>query len=656
MKQDKNTLYNNRILRCLLSMEVYTTMAIADNVGLSEKTVRMRLKEIEAWLVQNDYGHIQKSRGVGVWLEMNEGQKKRLEAHLMLDKAYLFPVSQLDNRKRDLIGNLLKLKSGRITTLQQLADNLYMSPPTVGGMIKEISYWFEARNLKIVSIRSKGISLNGDEYAFRIAIHDYMIEMIPEELEIQLKLFSSGIDVARIRGIIVDAENAWRIELADNSFKMVWVMVCLSLARRTSSEYGGELLYREENIKNYNEYSFAESIYKRIEYVYQLKIREEDIIFLAVMLLSAKKIKNFANLSEKNYARRYDSDLSEFVRRIIDTIGAVLEVDLSEDTILYESLFQHMRSAIFRMKYSTVTSESISKYVKKEYKQTFLATWSTSHLFEEYYDVQVTEDELAGIVLYIQAAIIRQKKGKAIRALLVTDRGMATSQLTVEMLKYSVPEILDIQVTGFHDFKSVQYPEIDVIINASETEITDKRTVNVGARMDEQGIKAVRQKVAQISRFRKKQEFHFSGLCHELFEVDLLLIRPKVENKEQLIRLMVKKLEDKGDVTSDYLESVLERERATTTSIGHGIAIPHGNMTAVNESRIVVAILDEAISWHDDRVDVVFLLAVKMTTNFEIRRTKQFYKDFLRLTDNEANFTAMKAMNSSLELYQYLIK
>ncbi|MFQ7878207.1 hypothetical protein [Enterocloster sp.] len=55
-------------------------------------------------------------------------------------------------------------------------------------------------------------------------------------------------------------------------------------------------------------------------------------------------------------------------------------------------------------------------------------------------------------------------------------------------------------------------------------------------------------------------------------------------------------------------------------------------------------------------VEVVFLLAVKMTSKFEIKRTKQFYKDFLQLTDNDENLEAVKKMDSALDIYQYFIK
>ncbi len=654
MKEDKNALYFNKILNCLLGGETYTILQIAANVGLSEKTVRTKIDQMNRWLIGNNMGRIEKKQGTGIWLEMDGRQWESLQDHLALGRD-LDSAVQPDDRRKQVIGKLLKLKPGQTTTLQQLAESLYLSAPTVGRLLREVSLWFEERSLKITSIRSKGVCLVGDEYNFRIAIKDYMIELMPEVLEALLSSYASGVDISRIRRIVLEAENAWRIELADNSFKMVWIMACLSMARR---RFGNEAVFsvEEENIEHYNEYSFAESIYQRIEQAYEIKISDDDTVLLAVLLLSAKKLKNFSSIQDTDYTRQYDKDLGKFVRLIIETIDSVLDIDLSEDQLLYESLLLHMRSAIFRMKYSTATGDNISKYVKNEYKQTFLATWSTSNLFEEYYDVQVTEDELAGIALYIQAAIIRRKKGSPLTALLLSESGMAASQLNIERLKYSIPELTEIHAASYHDLKLDQYHDMDVIINMSENEIKDDRVVSVGERLSGQSIETIRQKVNQIFYFRKKSEFHFNNLCHQLFEVDLFLLKPRVKDKDQLITMMVKKLEEKGDVTPAYLQSVFDRERATTTSIGRGIAIPHGNMSEINESRIVVAILEKPISWHGDMVDVVFLLAVKMTTKFETRRTKQFYKDFLQLTDNDENMEAIKKMGSTLDLYQYFIK
>jgi len=653
LKEDKNALYNNKILQCLINGETYTILQLADNVGLSEKTVRTRMKQLDEWLEAEGLGKIEKRRGTGIWLELDGRQKKILESRLEQGED---PAGDFENRNIQLMGKLLKMKPGEVVTLQQLADSLYLSPPTVSNLLKIISEWFEVRNMKITAVRNKGICLIGKEYSFRIAIKDYMLEMLPEVMEALFGTYAPGVDAARIRRIIVEAENAWRIELADNSFKMVWIMTCLSVSRK--GLYDGLLSsnMQEENIQRYNEYSFAESIYQRIGREYKVDLSEDDTVLLAVLLLSAKKLKTFTDVSDEDYAMQYDRNLEHFVKLVIETIGDLLEADLSGDQMLYEGLLIHMRSAIFRMKYSTVAGDSISKYVKNEYKQTFLAAWSTSSLFEEYYDVQVTEDELAGIALYIQAAMIRRKKGRPLTALLVSQKGMAACQLSIEMIKYSIPEITDVQAVSRHDFKLSLHPETDIIINGSGLDLEDSRVVTVEDRISEKEIDMIRRKAAQVSRLRNKPDFQFNSLCHQLFEVDLIMVKPQVRDKDQLITMMVKRLEEKGDVTQNYLESVFDRERATTTSIGRGIAIPHGNMAEVNESRIVVAILDKPVKWHEDMVDTIFLLAIKMTSKFEIKRTKQFYKDFLLLTENDDNMEAMKRLESSLEVYQYFIK
>ncbi|MEY8351988.1 PTS sugar transporter subunit IIA [Lachnospiraceae bacterium 54-53] len=655
MKQDKNSLYYNLMLKCLLTGKTYTIVQLADHVGLSEKTIRTKINQLNDWMEISDLGRIKKKQGTGIWLECSKSQleviKEKVQAANDMDIS-----ADLENRNRQLTGKLLKLKPGEIITIQQLGESLYLSPPTVAGMLKKIAPWFEKRNLQIASVRNKGICIAGDEYNYRIAIKDYILYMMPDIMEALLGTYAPGIDVYRIRKIIVDAENAWRIELADISFNMVWIMTCLSLSRSCT---GGKNRFgqgEEDEVQHYNEYSFAETIYQRIESEYGIKILPDDVRLLSVLLLSARKIEGFSCLGDEEYTRQYDKDLRSFVKLVIETIDSVLDVDLSADITLFESLLIHMRSAIFRMKYSTTTSESISKYVKSEYKQTFLATWSTSNLFEEYYGVQVTEDELAGIALYIQASLIRLKKDQPLKALMVSQQGLAASQLMMEMMKYSIPEIADIRAVSNHDFKISQYPEVDLIMSSVPINQEDPRIVRIGERMSEDNVEKVRSKVKEIRKNIPSPTFRFHNLCHQLFDVDLIFLKPSVSDKDDLLRRMVHQLEAKGDVSSKYLESVYDREKATTTSIGHGIAIPHGNMVEVNESRIAVAILDQPIEWSGDFVDVVFLLAVKMTSNYEIRRTKQFYKDFLLLTENDENMEIMKSLDSALEIYQYFIR
>lgn len=281
-------MYYSRILEYLLDGRTYAISQLAEHVGLSEKTVRTKIDQLNERLEEGNAGSIKKKQGTGVWLETTQEQKDAISA--MLEFEQVDARTDLDARNNQLIGKLLKLNPGEITTISQIAESLYLSPPTVAGLIKVVNPWFEKRSLFISAVRNKGVCLVGDEYNYRLAIKDYLLYMMPEAMEALLGSFAGGIDIYRIRRIIVNAENAWRIELADTSFNMAWILACLSLTRCHPQQEHRFKESQEENIQYYVEYSFAESIYQRIGREFQVELPVNDIVLMAILLISAKRM------------------------------------------------------------------------------------------------------------------------------------------------------------------------------------------------------------------------------------------------------------------------------------------------------------------------------------------------------------------------------
>ena len=100
----------------------------------------------------------------------------------------------------------------------------------------------------------------------------------------------------------------------------------------------------------------------------------------------------------------------------------------------------------------------------------------------------------------------------------------------------------------------------------------------------------------------------------------LVFPQQEVKRPEQLIAKFAQMLEDKGYVEAGYTESVLDREHMSATTIGGGIAIPHGDSERVKQSCIVVVTLKRPIPWGTEKVELVFLLAVKHDERKEMRR------------------------------------
>lgn len=104
------------------------------------------------------------------------------------------------------------------------------------------------------------------------------------------------------------------------------------------------------------------------------------------------------------------------------------------------------------------------------------------------------------------------------------------------------------------------------------------------------------------------------------------------------------------------MKTVLDREAFTPTSIGNGVAIPHGDQNEINEARVVIATLEKPILWDSESVDVIFLLVVKMTNDFEIRRTQAFYKQYIKLVGTDEQVNILRNFQTNVDFYKYLIK
>ncbi len=59
--------------------------------------------------------------------------------------------------------------------------------------------------------------------------------------------------------------------------------------------------------------------------------------------------------------------------------------------------------------------------------------------------------------------------------------------------------------------------------------------------------------------------------------------------------------------------------------------------------------------WDNEQVQVVFLLALRLSTRDEIR-IQMFYKEYVTLIDSEEKLEKLKSMKSNIELYKYLIQ
>ena len=100
----------------------------------------------------------------------------------------------------------------------------------------------------------------------------------------------------------------------------------------------------------------------------------------------------------------------------------------------------------------------------------------------------------------------------------------------------------------------------------------------------------------------------------DLLSIDSIEIGSSYKDKDELLKNAVKLMCRSGIINNEkeYLNSLLEREKESTTGVGNGIAIPHGRCKAVDKAGLAAIVLNKPVEYEalDNKpVELLFLIA-----------------------------------------------
>lgn len=144
---------------------------------------------------------------------------------------------------------------------------------------------------------------------------------------------------------------------------------------------------------------------------------------------------------------------------------------------------------------------------------------------------------------------------------------------------------------------------------------------------------------------------------------NLIFVGQSFQNRDSVIDFITM-MADKAGVLNDqkeFIKTVLNREIKISTSIGYGIAIPHGKTDAVKYPFISYVNLKEAFKWDNttkDFVKAVFLIGVpaKNTDKLHLKVISEiskklindsFRKKLLNCKTSENAFELLNSINQN---------
>jgi activator of the mannose operon, transcriptional antiterminator len=631
------------IVGVLLDLKEPCTLSfLADRVGISSKSVRNYLDELERPGILGTLRLIRK-QGVGIYLEGDEEQRTVLKQGLGAIEKNMDGQTH-ESRQQYIIRTLLKNRD--TYTIQLLADDLYVSKGTIVHDLACVEKWLERRGLKLRRKPNRGLWVEGDEFVFRRAMLDLYAEVKEPAVEIheqeiedldyridfgnfnKVKKLFPRLNIYRLQSVLQQAEQQLDYCLTDEAFINLIVHIAITVDRVKQDK---EILMEQEQLLTLStsqEFAVAKWIVDQMAEMFGICLPLAEAGYISLHLLGARVQRNVNVENLPDIMESENQEYIDFAQRIIDVVGAVLNIDLSQDRLLLIGLALHLRPAILRIRHGMQLRNPMLERMKREYTSIFGAAWAASGVFEKMFGITVDEDEVGYIAMHIGAAVERVKR--KIKTVVVCSSGMGTSQLIAVKLGREFPEIEVIEITSAGHMDCRLADSADLIVSTIPLKEKSEKVVCISTLIGANDIAVLRaalKKIKQNAVTAVGENLLCKIVSEELCFTDIAML-----DKQAVIAKYCRVLEQQGYVSSEFVNSALQREEITSTAVGKGVAIPHGSDDFVYQSRICVVKLQKPINWGEEQVDIVILLALKLR-DYEV--TRSFFQVFHSLLEDE---------------------
>ncbi|PFJ09056.1 PTS sugar transporter subunit IIA [Bacillus cereus] len=582
---------------------------LADQVGCSEKTIRNDFKVIEAYLDKYSSATLVRKPGLGVYLKSDEYEKADL-----FNKLYtaINPLSYESEEERVLQIAYSLLMNVKPVTLQDIASNFFVNRATIRRDLYKIEKWLERVGLALVSKQRVGLIVEGDEKNKRTALARLSDLIHNQEFTNQfIKKKFLYHEIEFVMNELKALQKRHSIFFTDDTLEGL-LLHTLLMVRRMKLKQPISISKEELKIvQGIKEYEWTLEFLKKLEFIFSVHFAEEEIAYLTVHILGGKfryqdKVWEGDKFIEDNPV------LSEIVLYIMDRMSQLNETGFGNDQVLLEGLKVHLYTTLNRLNYKLAVSNPMLHDIKRMYPYMFDMLIHVIEEVNQLFSLHIPEEEAAYLTLHFQASIeLSNDNGISKNVIIVCHMGIGMSRLLRTKIerKFRRVKVMDCIAKADLEEYLAKNQGVELIISTVALSELKIPHIIVSPLLDRVEEKKLEDFMKQLDDLDIQGQSEFVMLQYTT--PFLIFLQEESCHRYELIEKLAKTLCNKGYVTNEYAESAITREKMSATTIGAGIAIPHGHPKFIKQSVIGIATLKEPINWGTERVSLVFMLAVK---------------------------------------------
>lgn len=593
------------LLEFLLKQHEYLSAnQLAEKYGVSTKTVYQDIDKLNDFFDEGELkSRIVKVPRKGIKLSDDE-ERKKIHSLLLVNK-HESGVQDFspEYRESELIKRLFINQED--LDIYDFAEEMYVTESTVHRDIDKLEKNLGQFDLKI-RIKHDQLFVEGDEWNIRKALQSYVIQAQSLGREEKIERFFSEKDIEICYEAISRLSQKYHHQFSEE-YSCLLLVECLVFKKRT--EHNNCLTERTSNLINdlnhLEVYFFSGELLESIINKSFSEISPYEIEAMAYSLLAYG-----FSIQSADYIQNIEHQVNELIIKVSN----LLSLDLSKDNHLKLMLSNHISKMIFRLRNQIYITNPALEEIKKQYSSLFNVIWIAIRGLSKYYEINISNEELAFIVIHFQLAI--EKIVKPLNIVVICQNGIATSELIMSKLHKIFDSDAKITNINARELDFYDLSNIDLIISTIALPEVKVPVIEVSPILTKDEIESIRSFYSE--HMTDNYTLMRTSLDGRKFNLESLqtlikkpsLIRETVKSKKECIEKMIRECDATNRRIKEFKESILERETLGSTSVYTGVALPHCDPRFVEQSELIVMTLDKTINWGKNNVKLIILIAV----------------------------------------------
>lgn len=638
--------YVEDIIRLLLMKEqALTIQEISTALHVSQKTVWNKINSKEMIDFLGNEVQLVKKMNVGIYLSAS--QSGLLNLKKKIDGFPLIETKDDEYRRNRLLIELVK--SNAAISIQDFAYLLNVTRKVILLDLDVIKDELTKYHLCIEKRQNVGVIIVGEELNLRQFLEYIILKQsvyyksqhhknttFDEGVSAVLHCIGLGEFMDNAVAMVKRIEKEFVGQFTDEGNKEITIQILISHYRTKRGWKIGSI--NEDPFEMNNHFQVFKEMFER----YHMPMDAYDYMYLWRRCITNR----FVTSKEQEVDEK-------FLQLARELLASVLDLQDNEElSYLIHNLAFHLHQAVKRSNIGIKVHNPILHKIKQKYGKFYTMVLTNVHRFEGLYHISLNEDEIGFITVYICAIYEKSKHNQYYSVLLVSDEGVGQRQLLTLQIMNNFHNLLIQDTSNSLNVTDEKLDACDFIISTCSTMIKPQfkeKFIRVSSILDNDDLDSITACILRTKGVNGSNTLGNSMVQSVAFKY----FESNVNSREEICKTYLQMAEQFGYTDKAYMESVFEREKRASTSIGKGIAIPHGDDVHIIRPAVFVVRNAKPIIWGQEQVDIILFLILKFTS---IHENKQF---FIRLYECMEKSELIRNINDEVtleELKNYILE